>query len=65
MEEDHLLRLPEVAARLALSRTAIYRLIERGELQPVRIGSALRFSAFEINRLIETMKGRENHAHAA
>ena len=65
MEEDYLLRLPEVAARLALSRTAIYRLIERGEIQPVRIGSALRFSAFEINRLIETMKGRKTHAHVA
>ena len=57
MTEERLLKLPEVSARLALSRTAIYRLIARGELQPVRIGGALRFPASSIDQLIEKWKG--------
>jgi excisionase family DNA binding protein len=57
MNEERLLKLPEVATRLALSRTAIYRLMARGELQPIRIGGALRFPASTIDRLIEKWKG--------
>jgi len=52
MNEDRLLKLPEVAARLALSRTAIYQMIARGELKPVRIGGAIRFQASAIDRVI-------------
>ena len=64
MNEERLLRLPEVADRLALSRTAIYRLMARGELQPIRIGGALRFPASSIDRLIEKWKGTP-HADSA
>ena len=64
MNEERLLKLPEVAARLAVSRTAIYRLMARGDLQPVHIGGALRFPASTIDRLIETLKG-DTHAKAA
>ncbi len=64
MTEERLLKLPEVSARLALSRTAIYRLIARGELQPLRLGGALRFSASSIDQLIEKWKGVD-HAEIA
>ena len=64
MNDERLLKLPEVSARLALSRTAIYRLIARGELQPIRIGGALRFPASTIDRLIENLKGN-THAETA
>jgi excisionase family DNA binding protein len=63
MNEERLLRLPEVSERLALSRTAIYRLMARGKIEPVRIGGALRFTASSISQLIEDMKG-EVHAEA-
>ena len=63
MTDERLLKLPEVSARLALSRTAIYRLMARGDLQPVHIGGALRFPASAIDRLIEDLKGAA-HAEA-
>lgn len=68
MNEEKLLKLPEVSARLSLSRTAIYRMMDRGELQPVRIGGALRFPASSIDRLIEELKEKSTggrHARAA
>ena len=61
MNDERLMKLPEVAARLSLSRTGIYRLMARGEIQPVRIGGALRFPASSVDHLIETLKG-ESHA---
>lgn len=61
MNDERLLKLPEVSARLSLSRTAIYRLMARGQLQPVRIGGALRFPTSTVDRLIENLKG-EAHA---
>ena len=64
MNDERLLKLPEVSARLAVSRTAIYRLMARGQLQPVRLGTALRFPASAVDRLIEDLKG-ESHAKAA
>ena len=65
MNDERLLKLPEVATRLALSRTAIYRLIARGELQPIRIGGALRFPASALDALIEKLKGEPTHAETA
>lgn len=38
-----LLRAEEVAGRLAMSKAAVYRLAERGELPHVRIGRVVRF----------------------
>lgn len=68
MNEERLLKLPQVSERLSLSRTAIYRLMAKGDLQPVRIGGALRFPASAIDRLIEDLKEENkeaNHARAA
>lgn len=66
MDNERLLKMPEVAAKLGLSRTAIYRLIDRGELRPVHIGGALRFPSSTLNEWIENLKGEvETHAKAA
>lgn len=35
---ERLLRIPEVAARLSLSRTTVYELMTRGELPSVAVG---------------------------
>ena len=66
MNDDRLLRLPEVSVRLALSKTAIYQMIRRGELVPVRIGGAVRFPASSVDRLIrnEPLQGGD-HAKPA
>ncbi len=37
---------------LAISRATLYRLIKRGELEPLRIGSLTRFTENEVNRYI-------------
>lgn len=47
-----LFRPVEVAQMSGLSRAFIYRLIERGALKSVRIGSAVRISVEEVQRLL-------------
>lgn len=47
-----LFRPVEVAQMSGLSRAFIYRLIEKGALKSVRIGSAVRISADEVTRLL-------------
>ena len=42
-EPDQLLTITEVTRLLSVSRTMIYWLIQQGELQPLRIGRAVRF----------------------
>lgn len=37
---------------LAISRATLYRLIKKGELEPLRIGSLTRFTENEVNRYI-------------
>ena len=44
-------RVPEAAEALGLCRATIYNLIARGELRAVKIGSATRIPADEVNRL--------------
>lgn len=46
-----LLRLPEAAAQLQVSRATLYRIIEAGALKPVKIGGATRFRAEDIERI--------------
>jgi excisionase family DNA binding protein len=52
---DHrvLLRIPEAAERLALSRSAVYRLIWSGELPVVKIGTAIRIPSDAIREWVE------------
>ena len=46
-----------VAQRLGISRSHVYRSVERGDLPAVRIGGALRFSASAVERLISIAEG--------
>ncbi len=63
--EEKLLKLSQVSAQLSASRATIYRLMERGELVPVRLGRVLRFPASGVAKLIEDMKAKAAHAEAA
>ena len=48
-QEPLLLRIDDAAQRLSISRATMYRLIQRGEVPVVRIGSAVRVRAFELD----------------
>lgn len=48
-QEPLLLRIDEAAQRLSISRATMYRLIQRGERPVIRIGSAVRVRAFELD----------------
>lgn len=56
-EARRLLRIPEVAQALALSRRSVWRLIASGDLEVVRIGRSARVSTQALNQFIER-KGR-------
>jgi excisionase family DNA binding protein len=47
-----LFRVNDVCARLAMSRSAVYREISAGHLKAIRIGSSLRISEGEIVRFV-------------
>jgi excisionase family DNA binding protein len=50
-----LYRVIEVCARLAMSRSSIYREIEAGNLKAIKRGKSLRISAEEIARYVESL----------
>lgn len=43
--EPHLLRIPEAATALALSRSRVYELVASGDIPVVRIGRSVRVPA--------------------
>ena len=47
-----LLKVPEAAAALRISRASIYRLFDAGELAWVQIGASRRVTSEEIHRFI-------------
>jgi excisionase family DNA binding protein len=49
-----LLRLDAAAQRLAVSRSTLYRLIHRGDLTVIHMGSAARIPAESIDRWLAT-----------
>jgi putative molybdopterin biosynthesis protein len=51
-----LLTIKDVMTRLQVSRATIYRLIERGELKPFKIGRSLRFDEQDLNSFIALKK---------
>lgn len=57
---SQLYRITEVGARLALSRSSVYREIESGNLHALRIGKSLRISAEELSRYIAKL-GERTH----
>ncbi len=51
-----LLTIKDVMTRLQVSRATIYRLIERGELKPFKIGRSLRFDEQDLDAFIDKKK---------
>ena len=49
-DPELLLRIDAAASRLAVSRATLYRLIQRGELGTVHIGSAVRIPVSALER---------------
>lgn len=47
-DEDALLTIAEVADRMRCSRRTVYRIIGRGELRTLRVGSRLRVVEIEL-----------------
>ena len=45
-----LLRIDAAAERLAISRTTLYRMVQRGELPIIHIGSAIRVPVASLER---------------
>lgn len=52
---SQLFRITEIGARLALSRSSVYREIEAGNLHAIRIGKSLRISGEELDRYISVL----------
>jgi excisionase family DNA binding protein len=50
--DEQLLTISEVSDLLRISRTSVYRLIERGDLEPLRVGERVRFAPAEIRRYL-------------
>ena len=55
-QDDRLLKIADVAERLAVSVTTVRRLIAAGKLQTVRIGRALRIRPDDLETYIENSK---------
>ena len=49
-DQELLLRIDVAAERLAVSRATLYRMVQRGELPTVRIGSAVRVPVSALDR---------------
>ena len=54
--QKHYYRLDEVAVYFSISRRTLYRLLDEGHLQPIRIRGCLRVSAEQIRRFAALME---------
>jgi len=52
-----LLKIPEVAIDLNVSRTTVYELIRSGKLQTVKIGKSVRVTSEGLSRFIDSLIG--------
>jgi excisionase family DNA binding protein len=56
-EQQLLLRIDEVAQRLALGRSLVYRLVQRGELRSIHVGAARRVLASDLEAYVQSRRG--------
>jgi len=54
-----LYKVSEVASMLGLSTSCVYKKAERGEIQSIKIGTALRFSECDVQNLIAKCRKQE------
>ena len=52
---ERLLKITEVMERTSISRSMLYRLIEEGKLQQLKIGRSVRFRESEVRRFIDEL----------
>jgi excisionase family DNA binding protein len=57
-----LLRVREAAARLQVCRATLYRIVEAGDLEPVKLGRSTRFRAEDIDRIARQGCGTRRQA---
>lgn len=50
-----LLKLSEVMAKTGLSRSAVYRVINMGQLKTVKIGRSVRVKEIDLHRFIDSL----------
>ena len=63
MNQDQLLTLDQVAAKLQVSMSTVRRLLDRGELKAVRIGRSLRVRPVDLAAYIDSCEqGGQDHA---
>ena len=55
-----MVRIPEAAERLGLSRSTVYELIAAGELRVVRYGRAVRVPVAELSAWIERQQAADD-----
>ena len=61
---QRLLKVPQVAERLAVSERTVWRLIDSKALKPVSIGGATRIRESDVERLIDGDEGDEGDPDA-
>ena len=59
LRQTQLLDLREVAGVLRISRTSVYDLLAKGQLESVKIGRSRRVLAEDLERFIRSLKGTE------
>lgn len=61
MTESKLLNIQAVCTRLSLSRSTVYTLIKKGELQTVPVGTRRMVTSREIDRYIQKLERINYH----
>ncbi len=60
LQEDTLLKKPDLARRLGISLGKVNDLLRRRQLKPVRIGRCVRFELTEIDRFLAGARESES-----
>lgn len=63
MNQDQLLTLAQVASRLQVSMSTVYRLVDRGELKTIRIGRSYRVRPDDLAAYIEGNARKQDNRH--
>ncbi len=57
-----LLRIGDVCERLALGRSLVYRLIQRGAIRSVKVAGARRVLSADLEEFVRTLRGGDDEA---